>query len=190
LGMLSGIELLRQCEIGGATRQNACSLFWTLGGNQVGRAAIAGWKEVVAPAVRELRSEVGVWPFDGTISSLMESKSCVIAETYPADACVQIGLPPPGRGWSKRRQADRLRMAPLVLQWVHGKSINLNNVEPFMNDGFGQSIVGEDQFDAFVGLLAMLAVVLGHRVDAVPASSSVRKIEGWILGQSAANTAD
>jgi len=27
-------------------------MFWTLGGNQVGKAAISGWRELLAPARR------------------------------------------------------------------------------------------------------------------------------------------
>lgn len=40
LGMASMDDLLRECERDGGNRRGACSLFWTLGGNQVGRAAI------------------------------------------------------------------------------------------------------------------------------------------------------
>ncbi len=34
------------------TRNAACALFWTLGGSQVGKAAIAGWRDLLAPALR------------------------------------------------------------------------------------------------------------------------------------------
>ena len=44
--------LLRRCERGGNGHKQACCLFWTLGGNQVGKAAIIGWRDVLAPALR------------------------------------------------------------------------------------------------------------------------------------------
>ena len=44
--------LLRKCEIGRIGRRAACSLFWTLGGNQVGKGAIAGWRDLLGPALR------------------------------------------------------------------------------------------------------------------------------------------
>ena len=46
--------LLRRCERGGKGRKPACCLFWTLGGNQVGKAAIVGWRDVLAPALRRV----------------------------------------------------------------------------------------------------------------------------------------
>ncbi len=42
-------ELLRFSDRRTATRRAACCLFWTLGGNQVGKAALAGWREVLVP---------------------------------------------------------------------------------------------------------------------------------------------
>ena len=40
----------------------------------------------------------------------------------------------------------------------------------------------DDRFDALVGLLGMLSVVLGNRPDGAPGDEPTR-IEGWILGQ-------
>lgn len=51
LGLGERADLLRACERGGAGKRQACPLFWTLGANQVGKAAITGWREVVIPAV-------------------------------------------------------------------------------------------------------------------------------------------
>jgi hypothetical protein len=55
-------ELLRQCERPTMSRRAACPLFWTLGGNQVGKAAIAGWKEIIGPA---RHAGARLWPFEG-----------------------------------------------------------------------------------------------------------------------------
>src|SRR4051812_36449513 len=67
LGVASFEDLLRICERKTPERQAACSLFWTLGGNQVGRAAISGWRDVVRPAMER---GAALWPFDGTLAEL------------------------------------------------------------------------------------------------------------------------
>jgi len=43
---------------------------------------------------------------------------------------------------------------------------------------------GEDRFDAVVGLMGMLDVLFRYRPLDEPVDERVRKIEGWILGQS------
>src|SRR5579871_2953882 len=58
------------CEWRTATRGDACVLFWTLGGNQVGRAAIIGWQDVLAPAMRAMTPPLFLWPFHGTLADL------------------------------------------------------------------------------------------------------------------------
>lgn len=183
LGVESMTDLLRECELGGGNRNRACSLFWTLGGNQVGRAAIAGWRYALVPVIERMGAAVALWPFDGELSELIATRSCVFAETYPADACVQLGLPAPGRGWSKRNQADRRAMGRRLLEWADDKPIELSALRAVVDDGFGASAVGEDQFDAWVGLLGMLAVVLGLQSEGGPRDEEGRRVEGWIFGQ-------
>lgn len=183
LGVASMDELLRDCERGGENRRRACPLFWTLGGNQVGRAAIAGWRQVLVPAIVRMGDAIGVWPFDGDLDALLRSRACVVAETYPADACVQLGLPMPGRGWSKRDHGHRLDQGRRVLEWASGKPIDLSAVRDAVEDGFGASATGEDAFDAWVGLLGMLGVVLGDQPAGTPGDDEARRVEGWILGR-------
>jgi hypothetical protein len=50
-------------------------------------------------------------------------------------------------------------------------------------DGFGPRKDGEDLFDAIVGLLGMLDVVMGGRPSGEPDDPIVHSLEGWILGQ-------
>ena len=61
-----------------------CSLFWTLGPNQVGKAAIIGWRDVLTPALGSDKSVV-LWPFDGSLDQLLKPGNVVIVETYPAE---------------------------------------------------------------------------------------------------------
>jgi len=64
LGITDPASLLRMCEWATDVRSAACMLFWTLGGNQVGKAAIAGWREVIVPSL----DTIGLWPFDGPLA--------------------------------------------------------------------------------------------------------------------------
>jgi hypothetical protein len=182
LGVPEISDLLRQCDFGNGDRNKACALFWTLGGNQVGRAAISGWRDVIIPAVRSLRSDLGIWPFDGAFESLVASKAAVVVETYPGDACVQLGLGAPGRGWSKRNRSDRVAKGRLLRSFGLQVGADLMELDAAIKDGFGASKTGEDQFDAVVGLLGMLGVALGIRGDGAPEDEAVRSVEGWILG--------
>ncbi len=52
LGFSSIAALRRRCDLATATRLAASPLFWTLGGQQVGKAAISGWRDLLAPARR------------------------------------------------------------------------------------------------------------------------------------------
>lgn len=124
-----------------------------------------------------------LWPFDGSLATLLRENECTLAETYPAQACVQLGLPAPGRGWSKRVQADRARHEVTLRRWASSTGVHLSaNLSAALKDGFGAASTGEDAFDATVGLLGMLAVVLGATRDGCPDSAAVRSVEGWILG--------
>jgi hypothetical protein len=169
--------LLRLCERATPDRQAACMLFWTLGGNQVGKGAITGWREMIVPRL----DDIGLWPFDGSLVDLLDTRSCVIAETYPGDVYRQLSMP--RGGWSKRRQADRQRIAKMMIPWLEVRpDIDAHAFLPMIEDGFGADKAGEDRFDAAVGLLGMLDVVDGRRDEGAPDIDGVRRWEGWILG--------
>ena len=83
---LSKADLFRVCEHKTDTRRAACPLFWLVGANQVGRAALSGWREILIPA---LGSDVRLWPFDTDLSDV-QKPGLIITETYPADAYGRI----------------------------------------------------------------------------------------------------
>lgn len=180
LQVASFADLLRACERGGVNRRTACALFWTLGGNQVGKAAIAGWREILQPAVA---SGARLWPFDGDLATLAAS-ALTIAETYPADAYLMVGAPfLPSE--SKRRQSDRQAKAPALRAWAQSADVDLaDGCLAQVDDGFGASASGEDAFDALAGLLKMIVIATGCRPEATePFSDEVTRWEGWILGR-------
>jgi hypothetical protein len=167
LGLLSADELFRSCET--ASGRRACPMFWTLGGNQVGKAAISGWKEFLQPARAE--GLVDVWPFDGPFDELLAREGTVVAETYPAIAYAKIGaaLPSTDDGRGKRSRGSRAASAAGVVAWASGTGIGLSqDLVRELHDGFGDRRTGEDRFDALAGLLGMIAIVEGHSETGVP----------------------
>ena len=62
LGMTNFSDLKRRCE----RSSHAEALFWLVGAKQVGRAAISGWKDLLAPALAN-NAELSIWPFDGPL---------------------------------------------------------------------------------------------------------------------------
>jgi hypothetical protein len=187
LGVGSFPDLLRECERENDTRGAASPLFWTLGGKQVGKAALIGWEHVLAPALRDPDLDVRLWPFDGGLQELIAPGRIVITETYPAEACLHLGMTPPGSGWSKTSQDGRLAQREAMMDWVSERPVELErDLTALIAEGFGPSRHAEDPFDALIGLLSMLEVVLGHRAEGSPDRDEVRRVEGWILGQQAA----
>jgi hypothetical protein len=169
--------LLRRCERGGNGHKQACCLFWTLGGNQVGKAAIIGWRDVLAPALRN-GGLVFLWPFDGALSSLLVPGKVVVAETYPAECYGWFSEDPLG---SKRKMDNRKVFGPSLLRWADAQNVTLEDgLRKEIHDGFSQ---GDDAFDAAVGLFGMLQVCNGQRVPGEPDKRIIRQVEGWILGR-------
>lgn len=173
-------ELLRRCDKPHPGRPKAAApIFWTLGANQVGKAAISGWRDVLAPTLQSSGLDVAVWPFDGTLSELLQQRQTIITETYPAEFYYHLGLDVK----SKKDQKDRQKNAQPLLQWAHSASIKLSPELQFtIKDGFGSSPDGEDPFDSVVGLFGMLNVLLGYRESGEPADSVIQNLEGWMLG--------
>lgn len=178
LAVQSFDELLRSCERKTLIRRAACSVFWTTGPSQVGRAALAGWTEVIKPAQA---AGARLWPFDGSLASLSERPGLVLAETYPAEAYSHVGVVFRSTE-SKTRQEDRASKADAIFGWASKHDIHLSaSVRTLIADGFGSDKAGEDRFDALLGLCGMIEVVTGRRAEGGHPADSVW--EGWILGQ-------
>lgn len=181
---------LRACErpLPGV-HSGASPLFWTLGGKQVGKAALSGWALLQAPVDR---GECVLWPFAGELDELVRPGEVIVAESYPGAYYAPLGGPKGGSGWSKRKQADRkaLFAEPLVTgagAWGPQTWRAAARFSPRLCDaittGFSSTSVGEDQFDAVVGLLGVLDGLDASEAWAPDdADGSIRTWEGWILG--------
>jgi hypothetical protein len=179
LGLSAG-DLRRRCE-----GTDAEALFWTLGGKQVGKGALIGWQMIAA--ARHAKPGILLWPFDGTLFDLLQGQAQpVVAETYPREYYRHLGPAAVGR-WSKRRRADRLKLVPGLLTWAESLRAEWEaSIRPRVETGFSDNRNGEDEFDAVIGLLAMIAVVTGAIAAGVPADDpAVPSTEGWIIGRAA-----
>ncbi len=180
LGVKTMDELLRSCDRKTPTRRAACSIFWTLGGNQVGKAAIDGWRTVIQPS---LRRGARLWPFHGPLYELSKSAGCVLCETYPQEAYSHVGVEF-RQGGGKRIQEDRRRACAPLNVWAKEYGVSFtDDAQKELREGFGRSGAGEDPFDALVGLLSMIEVVDQRRNEGSPPDAGGIAWEGWILGQ-------
>jgi len=171
LGVASMNELRRLCELGRHGRGPAEVLFWTLGPKQVGKAAIAGWREILIPARREIR----LWPFEGSLEELVTGRGVVVCETYPAEFYGHFGI-----GAAKAAADARVVAAPSVTAACADLGIE---VDQRLAVEIGRGFASEDAYDAFVGLIGMINVILGNRPAAPGLDPGLLQVEGWILGQ-------
>ena len=183
LGIGSIDELLRRCEKAPPLQRPAAPLFWTLGAQQVGKAAINGWQNVLAPGLKDPNLDLAIWPFSGRMAELVRPGKVIVAETYPAEFTHQLGLVSPHKRFSKRRQSDRVFAAERLIKQAVTTGIKINpELERSLVEGFGLSPTGEDRFDAVVGLVGMLQIISGVRYFSEPETEKIREIEGWIFG--------
>ncbi len=177
---ISARQLRRRCE-----GIDAETLFWTLGGKQVGKGALAGWQLLAAAGNRE--PGIALWPFAGPLPGLLDRGGrIVVAETYPREYYKHVRLPGTRvTRWSKRRRADRLAWIPGLLRWAASLSVTWHGgLLGRAEEGFSDGASGEDEFDAVVGLLAMISVVTGAVPSGEPRDDpAISSIEGWILGR-------
>ncbi len=180
---LDRATLLRACDRAGRTVNGgriarACGLFWTLGGNQVGKAALSAWADLLVPARRE---GLRLWPFEGDLAALASPGAAVAAEAYPAEGYARLGLALPSR---KRTQAWRAAQAGSILAWCGRHRIEpAPDLAARIADSFGTRPDGEDAFDATIGALAAIAVASGADPEGTPDDSAIRAWDGWMLGR-------
>lgn len=182
LGLVTAAGLSRACDRATAERPAGAPLFWTLGANQSGKAAIAAWRDLLLPAFAA-GEKLRLWPFEGPFRSLLAPGGIALAETYPAEALRHLGIRLAG---SKRRQSDRAAAAAAMLS-----AMAVLNVTPdaalarHLAEGCGADAAGEDRFDCLLGVLCVLNVLAGNRPDTAPDNGWIQRWEGWVLGQTA-----
>ncbi len=182
LGLGGASGLSRRCDRATVERPAGAPLFWTLGANQTGKAAIAAWRDMVLPGLAH-GGALRLWPFEGAFRSLLAPGVVAMAETYPAEALRHLGLRLRG---SKRRQSDRAALAvPLRDAMARLSVVPDRDIMAAVTDGFGVDAAGEDRFDCVLGVLCVINVLAGHRPDVTPDDPWLTSWEGWVLGQTA-----
>ena len=180
LGLDDASALSRHCDRATAERPAGAPLFWTLGANQTGKAAIAAWRDWLMPALARPHAP-RLWPFEGDFRALLAPGAVAVAETYPAEALRHLRLRLPG---SKRRQSDRAALAgPLGAAMAALGVVPDGDLVEQLANGFGARPDGEDRLDCVLGVLAVANVLAGNRSDAPPDDPWLRRWEGWVLGQ-------
>ena len=174
--------LSRACDRATSERPAGAPLFWTLGANQSGKAAIAAWRDMLLPAFAA-NEPLRLWPFEGPFRLLLAPDSVALAETYPAEALRHLGIRLAG---SKRRQSDRAGVADGLLRAMAALDASPEpELAALVRDGCGADAAGEDRFDCLLGVLCVLNVLAGNRPDTAPGDPWIRRWEGWVLGQTA-----
>ncbi|MCR0984212.1 hypothetical protein [Roseomonas populi] len=182
LGLAGAGHLSRLCDRATSERPAGAPLFWTLGANQTGKAAIAAWRDWIALALMEGAS-YRLWPFEGGLHALLAPGTATLAETYPAEAMRHLGVRLSG---SKRSRPARLAAAPALRAAMARQGVTPSPaLEAALASGFGDDTAGEDRFDSLLGLLCVIAVLDGDRPDFIPDDPWIRTWEGWVLGQTA-----
>ncbi len=177
-------QLFRLCEIAHENRRAACPLFWTLGAQQVGKAALHGWKNLLKPALSQPDLNLKLWPFSGSLAILCQPGNIVATETYPAEFYGHLGILSATARMSKRRQEDRMVFATRLNSYAAAHRLDLEpTLQASIDVGFGDSPDSEDSFDALVGLYGMINVIQGNHPTGEPVPAQVSTIEGWIFGQ-------
>ncbi|NMJ42598.1 hypothetical protein GWK16_15230 [Roseomonas sp. JC162] len=182
LGLGDAGGLSRWCDRATAERPAGAPVFWTLGANQSGKAAIAAWRDWLSPGLAA-GAPYALWPFAGALHGLLAPGRAVLAEVYPAEALRHCGIALRG---SKRVRADRVAACEALLAAMAVRRVlPAATLRAAIQDGFGADAAGEDRFDSVIGLLGLVGVLDGLRPDFVPEDEAIRRWEGWVLGQTA-----
>ena len=182
LGLADASGLSRLCDRATAERPAGAPVFWTLGANQSGKAAISAWRDWLAPALAA-GAPFRLWPFAGGLHDLLRPGDLALAEVYPAESLRHLGLKLAG---SKRAEAPRRALAPALRDAMAALRVTPDVVlAEMIQTGFGTDAAGEDRFDSLIGLLGLIGVIDGKRPDFIPEDPMIRAWEGWVLGQTA-----
>ena len=191
LNLRDADQLRRLCDQATGYRRAAAPLFWTMGAQQVGKAALSAWRELLLPLLANPTANLALWPFDGELFDLISQNRLVLAEVYPAEMGHHIGIEFPtidGKKTGKRSQLARKHNAAPIFALADRLSLQLDEaLQAEIKNGFGDAADGEDRFDAYIGLLGMLLVLSQQLDQGRPPSDTITQTEGWLLGLSAAS---
>jgi hypothetical protein len=147
----------------------------------VGSGTRALWQELMTIGKT---SKLPVWPFQGSLDTLLNAETPMIAEIYPK-ACYGIALaktlPTPLLSLGKTRQVSRQDSLKRLQEsdWVASSQIAFQ--------GLDAALSNEDDFDALFSAAALLRMVLQNSPLEDPEDVS-STIEGSVLGAASLTT--
>ncbi len=183
LGVADFTLLQRQCEKPSRHRGAAAIPFWTLGANQVGKAMLHGWRELVMPG-RDRGFHL--WPFDGNLAALSRQPGVTLIETYPAEIYGWLEIHKmhlaSGR-FAKSRQLSRRDVLAQLIPDLEKQGITLTpTVNAHIINGIDTAQGKDDAFDALIGVIGLAMIAMGQRAENLPDTSLICDQEGWIMG--------
>lgn len=153
----------------------AASQFWLIGPNQVGKGMIVLWRDFLLPHIDDLV----LWPFDGRLNHLLTAGGFTVAEVYPALGYRLFELPIAKAGARKGDRAARAACAALLKSVSAKVGATLSKqADTHLQEGFDS----DDDFDAFVATLLMLAALAGVVSNRASGDRHLDSREGWVLG--------
>jgi hypothetical protein len=152
-----------------------------MGQQQVGKAAIEGWR-LLRTELETSTSSCAIWPFNGPFDELIRSFCTVVVETYPADFYERVGVLFATRG-GKRQHISRRAQSERLLETADRCDLETTAaLRSSIADGFGARPDGEDPFDAFVGLLGILDAIRAGDTGVPSGDPAIPTLEGWMFG--------
>ena len=180
LGLGAATGLSRACDRATAERPAGAPLFWTLGANQSGKAAIAAWRDMLLPALAAGEA-VRLWPFAGPFRVAAGARRGGAGRDLSGRGAAPSRHPPEGQQAPPGRPCRGVacRCWPRCSGWTSPPSAALR---PPCVDGFGADAAGEDRFDCVLGVLCVLNVLAGNRPDTAPDDPWIRRLGGLGAG--------
>jgi hypothetical protein len=182
------VGLKRVCEVEGGQ-----SLFWLVGANQVGKAALNGWRNILLPLLGignengpgnlPEPSAIKLYPHDLAPNFAFQSdaNSVVIFETYPAIAWKMLCK---RETYRKTSTSDRKSIGSRIIEWADQLNASLvDGLRAEIESGFDCKN-GDDRMDALIGALHMIEVAQSGQLS-TPTTGVNLRLEGWILGRDA-----
>jgi hypothetical protein len=184
LGLPDADALRRRCDLPQPGHTTPCPLFWTVGANQVGKATLAGWRELVWPL---LTRGAHLWPHDSAdLQALLHSGDITLAEVYPANALRALldeSALKRHRAAGGKRAIDGRLAAEALLRHDAMRDAPAALLEEVASGFASHGEAGEDPFDALVGALFMLNVLERATKLEVPDDPLMRQVEGFIMNK-------
>jgi hypothetical protein len=152
---------LRRCE----QMTQGESLYWCVGGKQVGKAALQFWHDTLLPLRRAFGDRLAVWPFEP-----IDGKDVVVAECYPAMLYQAV--------WNRRVTKSNPCDVVDAIAVAREKQLNLCDDKTWLH-----AASSEDEFDMFTTAMA----IASWKCDpdsflTAPQDDRIRNVEGWMIG--------